>query len=326
MENKNNIPYILFAKFFSSEITEKEQTELNNFIAENPGHEKIFKDYELIWSTESSSDNFEDKTEQALKKVKSNFNKELKSEKNNIKIIYRIAAAVIIVFGLTYLGNEFFFKKETEYFKLVSSNELIKKELPDGSTVWLNKNSTLIYPEKFVNNERRVKFSGEAYFKIAHNKDMPFKIESQNTETKVLGTEFNLRSHDTEEYIELTLIEGKVQFTDYKTEESKTLEKNEIIKLNKNKRELIKNKITYKNHLYWKTKEINLDGLNLEEIASELNAIFNINIVPDESVKELRYYQSLPFKDNDLHEILDIIKFTLSLKIDTLENTIFLKQ
>jgi len=323
---ENNIPYNLFAKFFSGEISEKEQTLLDKFISENPENEKIFNEYEIIWSAETSSNKFNENTNNALKNVKSKFNKEIDSGKNNLKITYRIAAAVIIIFGLTYLGNELLINKNVKILTLESGNETLKKVLPDGSIVWLNINSSIEFPEEFTNDERKIKFKGEAYFKISHNPEKPFIIESENTETKVLGTEFNLRSSDSENIIELTLVEGKVLFTDTKTNESKTLNKEEIIKLNKNTRKIVKTKVSSTNHLYWKTKEIDLDGLSLKEIASELNTIFDINIKTDESVSDLIYYQSLPFKDSDASEILNIIKFTLNVKIDSINGSIILKK
>jgi len=326
MKNEKDIPYNLFAKFFSSEISEKEQAELDKFIAEDPENENIFHEYEIIWSAESSDYKFEVKTEDAQKKVKTEFNREINHKRNNRKIIYRIAASVIIMLGLAYISKVLFVNNETNYITLESGNETIQTELPDGSIIWLNKHSIIKYPEQFSNNERRVTFSGEAYFKIAHNPKIPFIIESQHTETKVLGTEFNLRSENEENIIELTLVEGKVLFTDKETDESETINKKETVTLNKQTREINKRETRSENHLYWKTKELNLDGLSLEEISTELNTIFNITVKADSSVSKMVYNQSLPFKDSDILEILNVIKYTLNLEIDTINGTIILKK
>jgi transmembrane sensor len=83
--------------------------------------------------------------------------------------------------------------------------------LPDGSRVWLNSASRLSYPTVFASNERKVKLIGEAYFEIAKNKNVPFRVESNNQVVEVLGTHFNINSYEDEAYIKTTLLEGSVR-------------------------------------------------------------------------------------------------------------------
>ncbi|SKB32338.1 FecR family protein [Daejeonella lutea] len=83
--------------------------------------------------------------------------------------------------------------------------------LPDGSRVWLNSASTLTYPTTFAVTERKVKLIGEAYFEIARNKKVPFRVESNNQTVEVLGTHFNVNSYEDEAYIKTTLLEGSVR-------------------------------------------------------------------------------------------------------------------
>ena len=67
--------------------------------------------------------------------------------------------------------------------------------LGDGTIVWLNSASSISYPVAFRGNERRVKISGEAYFEVAKNPKMPFIVEANGTEVKVLGTHFNVSAY-----------------------------------------------------------------------------------------------------------------------------------
>ncbi|MEJ7694605.1 FecR domain-containing protein [Daejeonella sp.] len=83
--------------------------------------------------------------------------------------------------------------------------------LPDGSKVWLNSASTLTYPTTFAASERKVKLIGEAYFEIAKNKKVPFRVESNNQIVEVLGTHFNINSYEDEAFIKTTLLEGSVR-------------------------------------------------------------------------------------------------------------------
>lgn len=86
-----------------------------------------------------------------------------------------------------------------------------KVTLPDGTIVWLNARSSIRYPTSFQGRERRVEMKGEAYFEVARNSQMPFRInvESQ-AEVSVLGTSFNINAYGDEEIIKTTLLNGAV--------------------------------------------------------------------------------------------------------------------
>ena len=85
-------------------------------------------------------------------------------------------------------------------------------ELPDGSQVWLNATSSIHFPTSFIGNERRIEITGEAYFEIARNPNMPFIVTVNNAEVRVLGTHFNVNAYDDEDNIKTTLLEGSVKF------------------------------------------------------------------------------------------------------------------
>lgn len=83
--------------------------------------------------------------------------------------------------------------------------------LPDGSKVWLNAATSLRYPTAFSGNTREVQLTGEAYFEIAPDAQMPFIVKVNNMEVKVLGTHFNIMGYPDENNIQTTLLEGAVQ-------------------------------------------------------------------------------------------------------------------
>jgi len=89
--------------------------------------------------------------------------------------------------------------------------------LPDGSKVWLNAASRLKYPTSFSGRERVVELQGEAYFEIAHNPSMPFKVSLPSARgaipahVEVLGTHFNIKAYPDEPAIHTTLLEGSVK-------------------------------------------------------------------------------------------------------------------
>jgi len=82
--------------------------------------------------------------------------------------------------------------------------------LSDGSKVWLNAASSLRFPTSFKGKERRVEVTGEAYFEIAKNPSMPFKVQAGSGEIDVLGTHFNVNAYADEPSVKTTLLEGAV--------------------------------------------------------------------------------------------------------------------
>jgi len=83
--------------------------------------------------------------------------------------------------------------------------------LSDGTKVWLNASSTLRFPTSFSGNERKVFVTGEAYFEVAKNASMPFKVEANGTTIRVLGTHFNVMAYEDEAATRTTLLEGSVE-------------------------------------------------------------------------------------------------------------------
>ena len=83
--------------------------------------------------------------------------------------------------------------------------------LADGTKVWLNAASSLKYPVAFGGNERKVEITGEAYFEVAHNAAIPFKVQKDSMQVTVLGTHFNVNAYEDETDIKVTLLEGAVK-------------------------------------------------------------------------------------------------------------------
>ncbi|MDR6945105.1 FecR family protein [Mucilaginibacter pocheonensis] len=85
--------------------------------------------------------------------------------------------------------------------------------LSDGTSVWLNAASSLKFPTVFTGNERNVELTGEAYFEVAKNKKMPFKVAVNKMNIEVLGTHFNVNAYADDDAIKTTLLEGSVKLS-----------------------------------------------------------------------------------------------------------------
>lgn len=80
--------------------------------------------------------------------------------------------------------------------------------LSDGTRVWLNAETELLYPVRFNGKQRVVYLKGEAYFDVAKNKEMPFIVQMEDdVAVRVYGTEFNVNTYDG---VETVLVTGSV--------------------------------------------------------------------------------------------------------------------
>jgi len=94
------------------------------------------------------------------------------------------------------------------------SGSRTKIQLPDGSSVWLNGGSKLVYDNRhFGENIREVTLTGEGYFDIVKNKDKPFIMHANKIDIKVVGTTFNVRAYPGEKNTETSLIRGSIEVT-----------------------------------------------------------------------------------------------------------------
>lgn len=103
-------------------------------------------------------------------------------------------------------------EEETEVFnKVVTGSKGYALALSDGTQVWLNGNSELEYPVRFIGGKRVVALRGEAYFEVAKDAARPFIVKTEGMDTKVLGTSFNVKAYPEEHRTGVTLLEGRVE-------------------------------------------------------------------------------------------------------------------
>ena len=168
---------------------------------------------------------------------------------------------------------------------MLPQGKVAKIVLPDGSRVWLNARSSLIYPNKFLAGQpRRVKLNGEAYFEVVHDKAHPFIVETEKMQTRVLGTSFNVRSYNGENPI-VTLVNGSVQVSVSKgigRKSSTILKPGQQWLLSEGKwttMDVDTNVFTC-----WRDELFYFDGQTLREIMVEIGRWYNMTVLLDNNV------------------------------------------
>ena len=165
--------------------------------------------------------------------------------------------------------------------------------LCDGTEVWLNANSRLIYPTAFIEKERTVYLEGEAYFKVIPNKQQPFIVKTPSIQTRVLGTEFNIRSYNSEDS-HVVLISGKVEVSNTKGGAYTAITPGEDAHLQSDGN-FILSEVDLDSYVYWKDGYFYFDDVTLREIMQNLGRWYNVNI-------EFRNKEAMEYK---MHFVAD---------------------
>lgn len=165
-------------------------------------------------------------------------------------------------------------------------SNVVPLTLSDGTKVWLNSESSIHYPVAFIGNERKVEITGEAYFEVAKNARMPFRVKiNEATEVEVLGTHFNVNAYTDEASINTTLLEGSVRVTANK--KVQLLSPGQQAQVNANTINLITN-ADVEQAVAWKDGLFAFTDADLPTVMRQLARWYNI---------EVKYEGAIPDKE-----------------------------
>jgi ferric-dicitrate binding protein FerR (iron transport regulator) len=170
----------------------------------------------------------------------------------------------------------------------------------------LNSGSSLSYSLPFT-NKRQVKLEGEAWFEVTPNKEHPFEINCGNSTMKVLGTSFNMSAYQAENYIEIVLQQGKVEFQDNKGDEKvMMLPSDRLVCQNGN---ISKSVVDPAKYNAWTKGMLVFKGDPMAEVARRIERWYNVKVILAD--KELEKYSfRATFEDDTLEEVLRCLSMT----------------
>lgn len=195
--------------------------------------------------------------------------------------------------------------------------------LGDGTVVYLNSESKIEYPVKFVGKNREVYLEGEAYFKVAHREQEPFIVRTGNMDIKVSGTEFNVKAYADEPRVQTTLVQGEVTvFTGTERNVSNRLKPAQQADLDLEKGRLEVKTVDVAPFTAWKNGQFLFKGERLDEIMTVLKRWYDFEVVyQEEGIKEMEFAGKLNRSDS-FEPILDVIRSTHKLNVDVKGKTI----
>ncbi len=197
-------------------------------------------------------------------------------------------------------------------------------ELSDGTKVWLNSETSLRYPVRFTERERRVYLRGEAYFEVAYDNRYPFVVNVGGMEVKVLGTRFNVNCYD-RDTIRTTLVDGSVCIKDVFSDRETLLCPDEMATYCRSTRLVTKEKVDPFVYTAWKEGKFVFENETVEEIMKRLSRWYDIEVVYEN--QEIRYqtFTGIMERFSDVRDILHLIEETATVKFDIENHVIVVK-
>ncbi|KAF0237261.1 MAG: anti-sigma [Prolixibacteraceae bacterium] len=202
--------------------------------------------------------------------------------------------------------------------------------LSDGTKVWLNAGSKLIFPSVFALKTREVYVEGEAFFDVTKDAKKPFIVKTNEIDIRVFGTSFNISAYPGEKLIETVLVTGKVQIEYNKrklTKNEKTiLAPSQYASFERDNHVIDVKDVDVNSYISWKEGWYQLDKLPLFSVATKLERYYNVKIIIDaDSLKDVKITGKLELND-DIALVIENLAETAKFKYHIDNNTISIFQ
>jgi len=351
----------LLEEFVSGKIRSEDEEELFDILNNQEIDSKIITWLYMRWD-ESSTRTIGFHSEGAYEKICKNLNLPVRSSTEErsyvnhvidkekhitrrlVSNLLKYAAVFIVAVVCSYLiikysgsGEELFTETFTEIRAENGSKSTIV--LPDSSIVRLNSGSYLRYPADFTGTNRQVFFEGEAFFDVKKEHPFPFYAKTGNISIKVTGTKFNVKSFPEEQFIETTLLSGRIIIEELNQEEhlkqQVIMNPNQFAVYNKNTNKLEISDFVVEKEIIplqavqvsteskviknpevitaWKDDKFIFYNESFDNLTIRMERWFDVNIeIVNEELKEYRF--SGTFESENIEQALDALKLASSFK------------
>lgn len=309
----------IIGRKFEGEVSPEEEKILNEWINSSTTNKQLYIQVKELWYHKQDQTNNSqaiaayDKLINRIKFAEGTRSR-IRVQKvfSRVNLFVKYAAILFLIFSFGYLSYYYIDTKsgENEFCTiLVPKGNKSEVILPDGSKIWLNNNSKLVYPKKFNQSERKVELIGEGYFEIQQNAKVPFIVKTSDINIRVLGTKFNVSAYPNDKFIEATLISGKITVQSNENPEIENkLAPGESLTYDKISNQTTVHHTDTKFYTYWMKGEFVFKDEKFGVLANRIERIYNVEIIfEDPGLKEKTYTGDFKIDDN-IYTILEVFK------------------
>ena len=319
MENRLTYYTELINKHLSGESSPEEAGILITWINTNQENATLYEEYRKTWNL-IEKERIEKQIDvdgewELLESLLIEGHKVTKSQSHKVVSFYflRIAAVLLIVAIPTFFLIRFL--SQPSMNQLIAENKVLETNLPDGTTVTLNKGSSLEYPSRFKGEIRYVKLKGEGFFQVKHDDKKPFIISSGNIRIEVMGTTFYMNTFAENGFADVILSTGSVAvYYDNNPSEKVLLQPGDKAKILVDGHEIEKSHNEDPNYLAWKTGTLVFNGDPLSKIVPLINKVYHVDVrLKGKNIECCQI--TATFNGQSLGSVLNVLKATLDLQI-----------
>lgn len=314
-------------KYFEGRATDAELEKLLDWLRKKENR-IVFNSYRLDWKKSLEPGQFPGGGRESWNRLQAalgqkSYNRWQKSRK--MEQFFRVAAIFFFVVSLGSLVWYFTHQPQTipeTYTSVIAENGQISKvELPDGSLVWLNAGSQIIYNNFFSTENREVSLSGEAYFDVTKNETLPLVVDCNGLKVKVLGTRFNVNAYETGKKAEVVLEKGAVELLNANsTTGFYRMKPGERVNINLETNQYAAGMVNTARYTSWREGIINIYDLSIEDLVKRLEKRYNQQFELAPEVKNFRY--TFTIENEPLEDVLKLMERITPVKVEQTDETI----
>lgn len=322
----------IISKYLSKSATEEEKEYLLQWLEEKEENKKQFKKTYDLWIYTNALLTDDTEMEAALARLK----KRTSPRQKKKTLLFpphsyrmRVAACILLLLSIGYTG---YWLGDHKDQKLVTMNHLLigpdgKGEylLPDGSTVWLNANSVLKYPETFTGEKRTVQLEGEALFEVKEDRKKPFFVKADGLDIEVVGTRFLARNYPRKNMVQTVLVNGSVKISGDYFAETRILHPGELLTYNKQTGQTDLQKVSTDDYTNWIHSKMVFDKTNLAKVIINLEKWFDVEIVATPELVR-NTHMSFTVRRESLEEVLKNMSLTAPIDYKWKDNILYLSR
>ena len=293
-------------QYLEGKLTEDEQLELLRWL-KGDGNQAIFNHTKANWWKNKSTG--WDGIGQSRLAERLAEKKKLGRTQRQLSI-YRYAAVFLLMASIAaamYISRQHLVNPTLQYTEIHTDfGQVSGMTLPDGTEVWINAGTKLLYNNQYGTSNRDIKVNGEAYFSVSKNKKIPFVVDMGLMKVEVTGTSFGVSNYDDSNTMNVVLEEGSVNVHSANNKLLVTLKPEEMALFNKSEMTLETRKVKPRNYTSWKDGVIHIFELPLGQLVEKLEKRYNQKFEVEPAVREFPYTMSI--EGESLSEIINLIE------------------
>lgn len=218
-------------------------------------------------------------------------------------------------------------QKDVKEEEAISFNQLIvpigKRSavtFADGSRLWVNSGSKVIYPTKFAADKREIFVEGEIYLDVVHDESKPFIVKTKKMEIIDLGTQFNVTAYENDSNTDVILVEGKVEIN-IKGRKKNTLAPSQLFRYDNSADKTYIQRVNTEDYVAWKDGYYLFKHQKMDVVLEKLCKYYGIKIDWDDKVSQLTCSGKLDLKD-DLDKVFHVLEQAAPIEIKQTEEYI----